>query len=590
MFAVDIGIGAAVSLFLEIPEGEHIKMRNSVYLSYGLLYLTIFIFLNCTPKVSITPSTETGSHEPRITVKNADTLSYIVEFADKNDRERFITTFSDFLKNYPFAAITEEAGKEYIKIKILPFAKVEDRGASVDSITMGRSSFVESIIERTVDAVQKDSLPISSDTIVPEYGGSVRIFAQRGGIDGTFAGLVNFYPFSIHENDTGAALVFTDSSQRRVVLKLTGKKLDGKGKVLSALDMIESWSKMIKAHPADGFALFRHVDGMEEFVNGKEALVRGFSAIDDRTIQIRFSKPDEYAVERMRTAGLLGVQFSLGPYYLSEQNTDGFTFLPNRYSSLRPFLDKIVLSNCNDPNPILSFSLNKYDAVILTSINDLEYSRRNLDKTAILTELSEDRYFISVKSTDQNLRNALSKMVNAADLLRNYAKAEGEPITAVTSLVADETVLSKNKQEVTGQIPFSGQIKILFRKDDPVSKAVAEKLFADMRRRGIGCVLAGSDYITYEKSLIVKDYGCAVGWVSQTALNDRNEQLRTAALWFDDVLDEQQRISEGAEIPLFTVKRYLLMKNDLHLFNNTIAGIFRKAERQIPNGQPTGTQ
>ena len=48
-----------------------------------------------------------------------------------------------------------------------------------------------------------------------------------------------------------------------------------------------------------------------------------------------------------------------------------------------------------DPNPILSFSLNKYDAVVLTSINDLEYARRNLTQNASLQEIPGERYFLA---------------------------------------------------------------------------------------------------------------------------------------------------------------------------------------------------
>ena len=97
----------------------------------------------------------------------------------------------------------------------------------------------------------------------------------------------------------------------------------------------------------------------------------------------------------------------------------------------KPFLEKIVLCTGGDPNPILSFSLNKYDAVVLTSINDLEYARRNLTQNASLQEIPGERYFLACASEDEGFRAFLNKQINKADMLRNVAKAEGATINSV---------------------------------------------------------------------------------------------------------------------------------------------------------------
>ena len=58
-----------------------------------------------------------------------------------------------------------------------------------------------------------------------------------------------------------------------------------------------------------------------------------------------------------------------------------------------------------------------------------------------------------------------------------------------------------------------------------------------------------------------------------------NEQLRLASIWFNDETDALKRLQDNTEIPLFSVRRYLLKRNDLHLYKNSIQGLFLKTEQ-----------
>lgn len=523
------------------------------------------------------PQVEQPSNPPRISVIKSDTLSYLVDFSSKDDRNHFSASLNEFLKHYPFAQIREDSTGHMVKISILP-VKSENKNDSM--ITSGRSRFVESAIEKAAENVTKPESKdtarglTNTDTTGPVTGGQARILMRRSDVDQPFTSLVGVIPFKEKKNDTTGVLTVADSSQRKIVLKITSRITTGNGQNLSALDIIETWSKFIKAHPAEGYALFRHVEGVIDFINGREAIVRGFGVSDERTIQIRLAEPDSFAIERMRTRCLLGVIFRTGPYYLSEQKDNTLVLLNNSHFASKPFLDKIVLGAEDDPNPIISFSLNKYDAVMVSSKSDLDYVRKNSGKTGILSELSSERYFLSVKIADQTARDAFSAMINPQDLLDNYAKTEG---TAIASVISDnqEMPVTKPVMQPNGLIT-KGQFKILFRKDDLVSKSIAEKILADLTRKNVSCVLLGSDVYNYEKALVSCDYGCAVGWAPQTVFNDKSEQLRFSALWLSDITDEQQLVNNKSEIPLFCVKRYILMKPYLHLYGNSLLGIYRK--------------
>jgi hypothetical protein len=134
------------------------------------------------------------------------------------------------------------------------------------------------------------------------------------------------------------------------------------------------------------------------------------------------------------------------------------------------------------------------------------------------------------------------------------------------------------------QLPLSagskgfGALKILFRKDDQVSKSIAEKLLADCSVKGISASLDGRDPSGYERGLVAGEYNCAVGWVSGSILSSNNERLKLAAMWFDNEINEQQRIVDLKEIPLFSVNTYLCCRKNVRLYRNELRGVYLQKE------------
>ena len=55
---------------------------------------------------------------------------------------------------------------------------------------------------------------------------------------------------------------------------------------------------------------------------------------------------------------------------------------------------------------------------------------------------------------------------------------------------------------------------------------------------------------------------------------DESEKLRFRTMWFGDAADEPARIADNREIPLFSVKGYLLYRKKVGFSGISMAGIF----------------
>ena len=168
----------------------------------------------------------------------------------------------------------------------------------------------------------------------------------------------------------------------------------------------------------------------------------------------------------------------------------------------------------------------------------------------------------------------LADKLDAGEMLHTFVKAEGATLAAVES---DSILPQPETSGWSGTDPVSmRQQKILYRKDDPVSRKIAEKILADLSHAGIPGALIASSPQEYQRALLQKNYDCAIGWVPETVKNDRSETLRLVSMWFNDQTDESLRIAGRSEIPLFTVNRYLLVRTGIGLFRGHVDGIYRE--------------
>jgi hypothetical protein len=456
---------------------------------------------------------------------------------------------------------------------------------------------------RTADSAEVEIVT----PVGPVKGGRVRIYLQRGFIDDAIADLIRLNPFGgadvsavVGADDADAAVAVitaiavadgisviddavvagagerrifnvTDSTHRRLEFTMTETIRRADGRRVTSLDFIELWSRFVKSRPAQGLAFFRNVQGTEEFINGTAPLLNGLSAADEHVIRIRLGRPDPLAFHRLNTSKLIGGPFMLGVYFSAGVRDGEAMFLPNANTlSDTAYLAECVIKMGGDPDAMASFSLGQYTAMTLYSSPDLERARSEFANSASLRRLPADRYFLAFRTENEQARVFVRNHVDGASLLKNTVNAEGEAISAVVATPQTTVPRASSVNAPQLQRPF----RIIYRSDDPISRAVAARVSADLNAAGMETESAGANAEGYERALVSGQYDCAVGWVSETVLENHTEQLHLASIWFNDETDTRKRLNEFREIPLFSVNNYILLRDDLRLHNNKLSGMW----------------
>jgi hypothetical protein len=519
------------------------------------------LLVQCAPKVTTVPAVESVPQRP-VRILRGDTLIYQIAFADDRERGRFGDAFGRFITEQQFLFERYDSAGVLSVFRILPS---KNDGGSVP--------------EYHVPAVPlRNETPAAPDTAPPPCGGSLRLYYPRGSIDYPLTALVGAHPFRSDDSSMAGYFTVANSSPAAVTLKLARKTVNGAGRTLSAFDIIELWTRYIRGHPAEGLASFRFCDGITKFLSGQEAIVLGLSASDNSTVRIRLGTSDPQALDRLRSMRTLPAAFKLGSYTLSALRENDAVLSANRAAAAeKPFVNELTIRCGGDPNPLLSFSLGRYDAAMLWSAQDIDYSRRNLLKNSSCSLVGRDRYFVACNLEDSLARDFIRSAVSGQVLLGNFIKAEGASIPAVES---DSAALPSLPQAAAA-VPkpaAKDPLTILFRKDDAISKIIAERLLAAVTHAGVPGELLADNEQSYEAALVGRGYTCAVGWVPETVLFDISEKLRLAALFFNDEPDEVKRIRENREIPLFSIDWYLLAKSKVGLYKGKISGLYIKQE------------
>jgi hypothetical protein len=525
---------------------------------------------------------------PRTTVRAAgDTAYYRMEFAGKREKRSFARSLDRFLDRYPFDTLRADTVREYLVLRLVTVDTSRGDTATVGGVELDMAvidgpDFAEADIVAEYDVFGGDSVPAGGTA-----GGSATLYTERGFLDERLAGFVTAHPFTppapegasdtAGYADTAVArswLSVSRTSPRAIRVEMARQLRDVSGRAVTTFDLVEAWTALVKTHPAEGLALMKNVAGIEGFIRGEEAIIAGFTIVDERTVDIRLSAPDPDALRRLRSPMLLPPSLRVGPYYVRKRQEKTFVLEPNAsYPGQAGYLDRAEIVCGGEKNPFLPFSMNRLQAVMLTGTEDLEYARTTLAKRSKLLELTEDRYFLSVRNLRPELRQYLASRIDRAALLETAAKAEGAVIAAIES--DDFLTARPATRPWRGDAPIADKaLRIAYRTDDPVSVRIAEKLLAILAPAGLTCRLVGGEATRYEKALVAGDYDLAVGWVSAKVLHDETRRLRLATMWFDGRRDEAARIAEGRELPLFSVKHYLLCKPAIAFDAGSIAGMY----------------
>jgi hypothetical protein len=538
-----------------------------------IIFSIAFLILSCARQVTKQTVVIQKGHEI-VSVEKKDTLGYYISFTDSAERQKFVGSFERLVKTYPFRRDTLAFGR-YFSLTLPPPPPPE-------------APRPRPVVAETLAAAPQTAVP-SARKAEPRAGGSVTIYSQREFVDPVLSGLIASFPFgkdacggSNEAGSSGAAgvLDLRPVSDRQIDITLKDNFVTARGQSPTAFDLVNAWTGYIKKHPAEGYAIFKYVKGIEGFIAGREAIINGFVVPDPKTVSLRFEKPDPSAMARLCSRRLLPQTMKTGAYFIKGESPASLQLLPNpRALPSKPYLNSCVIRLGKDQNPFLSFSVNRYDAITIFSLKDIEYARSArqtaVDKSSLVA-FSDDRYFLSCAIASKDVRLFARKCVDPKDILVNFVKADG----AVLSFIETESGAAPAAEPAGGQAllstapPMPNPLSILFRSDDPVSAIIAEKILADFTRAGLQCVLKGAAAEGYEASLVRKDFGIAVGWAEKSVLTDSGERLRLASMWFNDVTDEHARIDDIRELPLFSVKQYLLCKKKIQFAGDVLEGIF----------------
>jgi len=508
------------------------KILKAVALCFVSTIITVSLTASCTPRPARSTQSVPAEKKAVVAPKQEVNLAYATE----TERSHY-------------EGLTVEEEKRFAD--------------SLRQMEFEQSDIEEALIRRAEEKRREAEQPV--------VGGKAAIYLQRGFLDDVAAEMISMNPFG-PDGTERKLFNITDSTNRRLEFTLTRVIKRANGRKATALDFIELWSRHLKERPAQGLALFRNVQGAEGYVTGKEPLVGGFSAADEQTIRIRLAKPDPLAFQRLRSPALIDGSFMLGPYYTVGSNDGAVKLLPNpnNQSGDVAYLTECTVQLGGDPDAMTSFTQGKYAAMTLYLAADIEVAKTELEGKAMLVRLPSDRYFLAAKSVNDQLRAFIRGAVSPMDLLKNVVQAEGEEIFCVTA--HDDAT---KRQSVRIQPPeLPKPIKLIYRNDDPISAAIAQKLRDDFNGAGLATDAIGGNAESYERILVSGKYDCAVGWAPEAVLENLTEQLHFASMWFGDETDSRVRLSENREIPLFSVNNYMLLRNDIRLYGERVSGMW----------------
>jgi len=535
--------------------------------SICFIMLSALCIVTCTRQITKQVTTEKDQLPVRVTAKG-DTTVYVVGFTDKKEVKSFLRSFEHFVKEYSIDTIASDSVRRYFCFKFVALPK----DTPVDS----RHTLEK--IER-LDFVETDIKIPAEETIGADTAGTAVIYTDRTFIDNTLAELLSAVAFihdsSSQKNADSSGLILKQLSPLKIGVTCTGKLVNNAAKQITSFDLVQSWTNFIRDNPAEGSALFLHVQGLKKFIRGEEGIIAGFSVLNEQTIAITLSRPDPFALQRLTSQKLFPAPLKNGRMYLKKKQENTCTISRNQhYPFTRSFLDECTIICGNDKNPIVSYSLNRYDLLFLYRKNDLAYARQSLNKNSELAPVSTDRYFVSLASESMPLRKYIAGLIHPLEIQTNTVKAEGEVIGEI-ELPAANPAPEKNRLDTPPAVVTP--VVIIYNTGDPASTAIAEKILSDLSHAGLPCKLNGLNKRALESALLDRTYDIAVGWVSNKTISNTSEKLRLATLWFNNETNEAIRINQYYEKPLFTVHRYALHKKNIRLYKNSISGIYRTA-------------
>jgi hypothetical protein len=534
--------------------------------------ITLGLMLCTAPAVRRTVLVPPADAARAIVTTATDTILYTVELSSKKERRNFTQKLEEFFIQFPYEKMPAESATHEVRIRVLPPAEEKQREEAIPQ-PAGPAAIAEAGAEQPPLEIPVPGMDTGQFTT----GGTLAIYSYRGFLDPALSRLVR-PAFSAQTADSNGIIRFTlpgfrieNSTPRRIIISLTSDMYDCAGRVLTAFDLVSRWTTYAREHPAEGRALFRYVKGFDGFIRGREATVQGISAVDGRTVALTLDTPDPLGGVRLASPRLHIASLGMGNYCIKQAMSDMVTLTPHP----GPLGQSALLNSCTirlggEANPLVGFSLAKYGAMTLTSRQDAEYIRTKMTLQAALAPFAEDHYFLAFCAAPPGTAAFVRAIVQCRDLLAQTVKADGFPLAGIESADTAPAIAAPALPQAPA---LTRPLSVIYRKDDPASAAIAEKLLAVLTQATVQAALQPLDEMGYEQALVRRDWALAVGFAPSAVVHDKSEKLRLATLWFSDEADESRRIASGMELPLFSVTTYIAIHRNTGFRGGRFAGV-----------------
>jgi hypothetical protein len=542
----------------------------------------VFSVISCTPKISNKPTTDNSTERRTVFRSAGDTTAVEIEFSNPDEQSNFLKHLDGFLAGYAFDTISGDTIRNYLALRLIkkqtPDSAESKQPNKIDSIDSGKPA------ESMQDSSKND---FSNKTVT--------IYCDRPFFDASIEQLLCPPPLSPPLDSSEEFILQSEClsvkqiSPRRFRISLNPQLAVRAGGKLTALDIAESWSNLARTRPADASAFLGPVKGFSSFMRGEETVLPGIHIKDNQTLDMEYERDEPNALARLSQLLLLPPRLNTGACRVIRPESLKPVLAANRMcTSCAVHPDSIVLVLGGDNNPMVSLSLNKYDAVTLAFKNDIDYAAKSLSGKCYIEHYATDRYFLSVSVKDERMRRLAAASVSSAALLGSLPKMDACAISSIETSDTDPVAVSTLPED-KGRDPkneYSDQppLRILFQNDDPVSVRIAGKLSPMLLKAGIESRLSGVPFLQYQERLFKKDYDIATGWIdSASAAGSGGSAI--ASKWFDEMQDEKARIEQGYEVPLFSAKRYVLCRKDIQFEGRPFTGIYKQAGPHL-TGKP----
>ena len=438
-----------------------------------------------------------------------------LEFSNKDDKKTFINFLqTEGTKSFTFKSFTD-------KTDVLKVEPLDNNLSIIEEEDWGEADITPSF--------KFDS------------NGKVRVISQFSNLSSPFTTL------QLYDLDKTSPLSFANN---RATIKLDSSS--------NSLSILEKWNSFSKKYPATFRAILGDVVGLDALVSKKEDRLSGISPLSPTEISINLTSNSNVS-----SSPLISILPGIDGLYKIENEKLIFNG-----DSTAPHLNSVDVKNIGSSDPIIEFSMGKADGILLYKNDDIALIK-NKFKDCNIAPIDTMSMFISIsdKITKEN-RLSLINAINSKDILRQLP---------INGTVINRVIKSSKKPPFiissTGTNSFDSSLIIIYNKNNRLAKQTAIALKNSLLKNGIKSKVDGN----LEDNLYKGRYDIAIGSLNSSLNRYDPKGEFISHLFFNGNIEEDNRIYDGLEKPLFEVSIYLALKEPFIVHSNKIENITKRA-------------